>query len=117
MGRTGSGKSTLLSAFLRLLNTEGEIQIDGVSWDSVTLQEWRKAFGVIPQVSQKDLLKKKVTNYIYIFYHYLTLKHKQITFPCKIYLLFIAIFFPAMQCFHREKELSLKVWNSLPYSD
>uniref|UniRef100_A0A452QV33 Cystic fibrosis transmembrane conductance regulator n=1 Tax=Ursus americanus TaxID=9643 RepID=A0A452QV33_URSAM len=49
LGRTGSGKSTLLSAFLRLLNTEGEIQIDGVSWDSVTLQEWRKAFGVIPQ--------------------------------------------------------------------
>ncbi|XP_040858085.1 cystic fibrosis transmembrane conductance regulator [Ochotona curzoniae] len=49
LGRTGSGKSTLLSAFLRLLNTEGEIQIDGVSWDSISLQEWRKAFGVIPQ--------------------------------------------------------------------
>ncbi|XP_059567616.1 cystic fibrosis transmembrane conductance regulator isoform X4 [Myotis daubentonii] len=49
LGRTGSGKSTLLSAFLRLLNTEGEIQIDGVSWDSITLQEWRKAFGVMPQ--------------------------------------------------------------------
>ncbi|XP_006859377.1 PREDICTED: cystic fibrosis transmembrane conductance regulator [Chrysochloris asiatica] len=49
LGRTGSGKSTLLSAFLRLLNTEGEIQIDGVSWDSITLQQWRRAFGVIPQ--------------------------------------------------------------------
>lgn len=49
LGRTGSGKSTLLSALLRLLNTEGEIQIDGVSWDSMTLQQWRKAFGVIPQ--------------------------------------------------------------------
>nr|3GD7_A Chain A, Fusion complex of Cystic fibrosis transmembrane conductance regulator, residues 1193-1427 and Maltose/maltodextrin import ATP-binding protein malK, residues 219-371 [synthetic construct]3GD7_B Chain B, Fusion complex of Cystic fibrosis transmembrane conductance regulator, residues 1193-1427 and Maltose/maltodextrin import ATP-binding protein malK, residues 219-371 [synthetic construct]3GD7_C Chain C, Fusion complex of Cystic fibrosis transmembrane conductance regulator, residues 1193- len=49
LGRTGSGKSTLLSAFLRLLNTEGEIQIDGVSWDSITLEQWRKAFGVIPQ--------------------------------------------------------------------
>ncbi|XP_021569956.1 cystic fibrosis transmembrane conductance regulator [Carlito syrichta] len=49
LGRTGSGKSTLLSAFLRLLQTEGEIQIDGVSWDSITLQQWRKAFGVIPQ--------------------------------------------------------------------
>ncbi|XP_036086891.1 cystic fibrosis transmembrane conductance regulator isoform X1 [Rousettus aegyptiacus] len=49
LGRTGSGKSTLLSAFLRLLNTEGEIQIDGVSWNSITLQQWRKAFGVIPQ--------------------------------------------------------------------
>ncbi|CAO2602724.1 Cystic fibrosis transmembrane conductance regulator, partial [Lemmus lemmus] len=49
LGRTGSGKSTLLSAFLRLLNIKGKIQIDGVSWDSVTLQEWRKAFGVITQ--------------------------------------------------------------------
>ncbi|XP_043823514.1 cystic fibrosis transmembrane conductance regulator [Dromiciops gliroides] len=49
LGRTGSGKSTLLAAFLRLLNTKGDIQIDGVSWDSIPLQQWRKAFGVIPQ--------------------------------------------------------------------
>ncbi|XP_046762185.1 cystic fibrosis transmembrane conductance regulator isoform X1 [Gallus gallus] len=49
LGRTGSGKSTLLFAFLRLLNTEGDIQIDGVSWNTVSLQQWRKAFGVIPQ--------------------------------------------------------------------
>ncbi|XP_062465609.1 cystic fibrosis transmembrane conductance regulator isoform X2 [Pezoporus occidentalis] len=49
LGRTGSGKSTLLFAFLRLLNTEGDIQIDGVSWNTVGVQQWRKAFGVIPQ--------------------------------------------------------------------
>ncbi|XP_047906947.2 cystic fibrosis transmembrane conductance regulator [Anser cygnoides] len=49
LGRTGSGKSTLLFAFLRLLNTEGDIQIDGISWNTVSLQQWRKAFGVIPQ--------------------------------------------------------------------
>ncbi|KYO47578.1 cystic fibrosis transmembrane conductance regulator isoform B [Alligator mississippiensis] len=49
LGRTGSGKSTLLFAFLRLLNTEGDIQIDGVSWDTISVQQWRKAFGVIPQ--------------------------------------------------------------------
>ncbi|XP_071589809.1 cystic fibrosis transmembrane conductance regulator isoform X2 [Heliangelus exortis] len=49
LGRTGSGKSTLLFAFLRLLNTEGDIQIDGVSWSTVSVQQWRKAFGVIPQ--------------------------------------------------------------------
>ncbi|NXA45042.1 CFTR regulator, partial [Nothocercus julius] len=49
LGRTGSGKSTLLSALLRLLNTEGDIQIDGVSWNTVSVQQWRKAFGVIPQ--------------------------------------------------------------------
>uniref|UniRef100_A0A6Q2WU42 Cystic fibrosis transmembrane conductance regulator n=1 Tax=Esox lucius TaxID=8010 RepID=A0A6Q2WU42_ESOLU len=49
LGRTGSGKSTLLSALLRLASTDGEIFIDGVSWNSVTLQTWRKAFGVVPQ--------------------------------------------------------------------
>ncbi|XP_063302912.1 cystic fibrosis transmembrane conductance regulator [Pelobates fuscus] len=49
LGRTGSGKSTLLSAFLRLLSTQGDIQIDGVSWQTTPLQKWRKAFGVVPQ--------------------------------------------------------------------
>ncbi|KAJ8245272.1 hypothetical protein GJAV_G00268970 [Gymnothorax javanicus] len=49
LGRTGSGKSTLLSALLRLASTDGEISIDGVSWNSVPLQTWRKAFGVVPQ--------------------------------------------------------------------
>ncbi|XP_063783292.1 cystic fibrosis transmembrane conductance regulator [Pseudophryne corroboree] len=49
LGRTGSGKSTLLSAFLRLLSTQGDIIIDGVSWQSLPLQKWRKAFGVVPQ--------------------------------------------------------------------
>ncbi|XP_018429475.1 PREDICTED: cystic fibrosis transmembrane conductance regulator [Nanorana parkeri] len=49
LGRTGSGKSTLLSAFLRLLSTQGDIQIDGVSWNKIPFQKWRKAFGVIPQ--------------------------------------------------------------------
>ncbi|KAG5845811.1 hypothetical protein ANANG_G00143150 [Anguilla anguilla] len=49
LGRTGSGKSTLLSALLRLASTDGDISIDGVSWNSVPLQTWRKAFGVVPQ--------------------------------------------------------------------
>lgn len=49
LGRTGSGKSTLLSALLRLAYTDGEISIDGVSWSSVPLRTWRKAFGVVPQ--------------------------------------------------------------------
>ncbi|KAI4793636.1 hypothetical protein KUCAC02_032587 [Chaenocephalus aceratus] len=43
------GKSTLLSALLRLASTDGEISIDGVSWSSVSLHTWRKAFGVVPQ--------------------------------------------------------------------
>ncbi|XP_068132529.1 cystic fibrosis transmembrane conductance regulator isoform X3 [Hyperolius riggenbachi] len=49
LGRTGSGKSTLLSAFLRLLSIQGDIQIDGVSCNTIPLQKWRKAFGVVPQ--------------------------------------------------------------------
>lgn len=49
LGRTGSGKSTLLSALLRLASTDGDICIDGVSWSSVSLHTWRKAFGVVPQ--------------------------------------------------------------------
>ncbi|KAL4656801.1 cystic fibrosis transmembrane conductance regulator isoform X1 [Arapaima gigas] len=49
LGRTGSGKSTLLSALLRLASTEGDISVDGVSWNSMPLQTWRKAFGVVPQ--------------------------------------------------------------------
>uniref|UniRef100_A0A8C5MLZ9 Cystic fibrosis transmembrane conductance regulator n=1 Tax=Leptobrachium leishanense TaxID=445787 RepID=A0A8C5MLZ9_9ANUR len=49
LGRTGSGKSTLLSAFLKLLLTQGDIHIDGVSWQTTPLQKWRKAFGVVPQ--------------------------------------------------------------------
>ena len=51
LGRTGSGKSTLLSALLRLASTDGDILIDGVSWSSVSLHSWRKAFGVVPQVT------------------------------------------------------------------
>ncbi|XP_061780634.1 cystic fibrosis transmembrane conductance regulator [Nerophis lumbriciformis] len=49
LGRTGSGKSTLFSALLRLASTEGDICVDGVSWTSVSLHTWRKAFGVVPQ--------------------------------------------------------------------
>ncbi|XP_069484045.1 cystic fibrosis transmembrane conductance regulator [Ambystoma mexicanum] len=49
LGRTGSGKSTLLSALLRLLVTHGDIEIDGISWENISLEQWRKAFGVIPQ--------------------------------------------------------------------
>nr|XP_061812358.1 cystic fibrosis transmembrane conductance regulator-like [Nerophis lumbriciformis] len=49
LGRTGSGKSTLLSALLRLASTDGDICVDGISWNSVSLHTWRKAFGVVPQ--------------------------------------------------------------------
>lgn len=92
LGRTGSGKSTLLSAFLRLLNIKGDIQIDGVSWNSVTLQEWRKAFGVITQVSTK-ICKIKAVKIDILSFFYLP---KKFLLLCKIYLVGSAIS-PAVQ--------------------
>nr|XP_055029295.1 cystic fibrosis transmembrane conductance regulator [Misgurnus anguillicaudatus] len=49
LGRTGSGKSSLFNALLRLVYTDGDISIDGVNWNKMPLQKWRKAFGVVPQ--------------------------------------------------------------------
>ncbi|XP_030628604.1 cystic fibrosis transmembrane conductance regulator [Chanos chanos] len=49
LGRTGSGKSTLFNALLRLASTEGEVLVDGTSWNNMPLRRWRSAFGVIPQ--------------------------------------------------------------------
>uniref|UniRef100_A0A8C2KYR0 Cystic fibrosis transmembrane conductance regulator n=1 Tax=Cyprinus carpio TaxID=7962 RepID=A0A8C2KYR0_CYPCA len=49
LGRTGSGKSSLFNALLRLVYTDGDISIDGVNWNKMPLQKWRKAFGVMPQ--------------------------------------------------------------------
>ncbi|XP_052008174.1 LOW QUALITY PROTEIN: cystic fibrosis transmembrane conductance regulator-like [Xyrauchen texanus] len=49
LGRTGSGKSTLFNAFMKLVYTDGNISIDGVNWNKMPLQKWRKAFGVVPQ--------------------------------------------------------------------
>lgn len=51
MGRTGSGKSSLFNALLKLVYTDGDIAIDGVNWNKIPLQKWRKAFGVMPQVT------------------------------------------------------------------
>ncbi|XP_026099245.1 cystic fibrosis transmembrane conductance regulator-like [Carassius auratus] len=49
LGRTGSGKSSLFNALLKLVYTDGDISIDGVNWNKIPLQKWRKAFGVMPQ--------------------------------------------------------------------
>ncbi|MCI4379228.1 hypothetical protein PGIGA_G00225600 [Pangasianodon gigas] len=49
LGRTGSGKSTLFNALLRLAYTDGDMSVDGVSCYNMSLQKWRKAFGVVPQ--------------------------------------------------------------------
>uniref|UniRef100_A0A673KK32 Cystic fibrosis transmembrane conductance regulator n=1 Tax=Sinocyclocheilus rhinocerous TaxID=307959 RepID=A0A673KK32_9TELE len=49
LGRTGSGKSSLFNALLKMVYTDGDISIDGVNWNKMPLQKWRKAFGVVPQ--------------------------------------------------------------------
>lgn len=78
LGRTGSGKSTLLFAFLRLLDTEGDIQIDGVSWNTISVQQWRKAFGVIPQVMRSlNIFVPSFSLVLYPYIHIGMLRTKQ----------------------------------------
>jgi ATP-binding cassette subfamily B protein len=51
VGGTGSGKTTLLNLFARLLEAEGEIQLDGVPIRRLPLGLLRRALGYVPQDS------------------------------------------------------------------
>lgn len=49
VGRTGAGKSSLISAIFRLAALEGDILVDDVKTDSITLAELRSKISIIPQ--------------------------------------------------------------------
>lgn len=66
LGRTGSGKSSLFNALLKLVYTDGEISIDGVNWNKMPLQKWRKAFGVVPQVTVFSRSLHNFSRYIFV---------------------------------------------------
>ena len=50
IGRTGSGKSTLLDVIMGLLNpTVGQIRVDGIALDPMTITRWQARIAHVPQ--------------------------------------------------------------------
>ncbi|KAJ7457047.1 P-loop containing nucleoside triphosphate hydrolase protein [Mycena latifolia] len=52
VGRTGSGKSSLTLALLRAIVTEGSVFYDGISTDSINLENLRSKITIIPQMPE-----------------------------------------------------------------
>ncbi|KAL0577586.1 hypothetical protein V5O48_004384, partial [Marasmius crinis-equi] len=52
VGRTGSGKSSLTLSLLRCIFTEGRVYYDGVSTDSINLEDLRSSITIIPQMPE-----------------------------------------------------------------
>ena len=51
VGRTGAGKSTILQALFRMVESEGEILLDGMLTSEMGLHQLRKSISIIPQES------------------------------------------------------------------
>lgn len=49
VGRTGSGKSSIIQSLFRMQRIEGQIKIDEIDTQSLTLAELRKNISIIPQ--------------------------------------------------------------------
>ena len=50
IGRTGAGKSSIFSLLFRNGAMAGDLRIDDVPVNEVSLQDWRKSLSIIPQV-------------------------------------------------------------------
>ncbi|KYB26696.1 putative multidrug resistance-associated protein lethal(2)03659-like Protein [Tribolium castaneum] len=49
IGRTGAGKSSIISALYRLFPFEGQVVLDGVNTQKITLQALRSQISIVPQ--------------------------------------------------------------------
>jgi ATP-binding cassette subfamily C protein len=50
VGRSGAGKTTLVNLLLGLMEpTEGQVTVDGVALNDISLVEWHRKFGYVPQ--------------------------------------------------------------------
>ncbi len=60
IGANGAGKSTLMKALLGLIQTQGEIVIDGITLDKKTLPEIRRRLGFVLQNSDNQMFMPTV---------------------------------------------------------
>jgi len=50
VGRSGAGKTTLVNLLLGLIEpTRGSMQLDGRSFDTLSISDWQQRFGYVPQ--------------------------------------------------------------------
>lgn len=63
LGESGSGKSTLLQVIQKFYAFEnGEIQVNNLGWEQLSIQSWRENLGIVPQ--QVKIFNGKLTDNI-----------------------------------------------------